>query len=88
MLNDDLDFEAIVKSSNWQSPSDYYQTAPERTQAIVSSVVASDERLGSELRNEYLPRLVREGTILDWKQADPAYITSGASLITRKTQQY
>jgi hypothetical protein len=74
MLSDDIDFDAVVRLNHWQSPSEYYQTVPERTQAVVSSVVASDERLRDELRYEYLPRLLEEETLLAWKRADPDYI--------------
>lgn len=73
-LSDDIDFTEVVSDGQWQSLSDYYQTMPARTQAVVDTVVEHDERLKDELRNEHLPRALRDGAIIDWKRANRSYI--------------
>jgi hypothetical protein len=70
----DIDFDEVVSVRNWQSLSEYYQSMPSRTQAVVESVVEHDERLKHELRNIYLPKLLDEGGIIDWRRASPPYI--------------
>lgn len=70
IFSEDIEFEEVVNVQNWQSLSDYYQTMPVRTQAIVESVVESDERLKDELRNVYLPRALQEGKLLAWNTAN------------------
>lgn len=74
LFPDDIEFDEVVSVQNWQSLSDYYQTMPVRTQAIVESVVGHDEHLKHELREVYLPRALEEGAILAWKSANRTYI--------------
>jgi hypothetical protein len=70
----DLDFAQIVDPSNWQTPGEYYQTMPAVTRRAVAKVVESDEQLRRELRNQYLPELLRQGTIHCWERANRRYI--------------
>lgn len=69
-----LDFESLVDSGNWQPPGEYYRAMPTTTRAAVSTTVESNERLRQELREEYLPNLVREGTLKCWQKSSPKYI--------------
>ena len=69
-----VDFASVVDPSNWKEPGEYYQTMPEAMRAAVSAVVASDQQLREELRNEYLPGMIKMGTLIAWKKADPEYI--------------
>ncbi|GCF11394.1 hypothetical protein [Dictyobacter arantiisoli] len=69
-----MDFEQVIASDNWRPPGEYYQFMPTQTRTIVSSVVASDERLRKELRETWLPEMERQGTIQCWKKAHPKLI--------------
>lgn len=73
-LGEDIDFDEVVSFNNWQSPSEYYQTMPVRTQEVVASVVESDECLKQELRSDYFPQLLQEGSIIAWEKASPKYM--------------
>jgi hypothetical protein len=67
LFPEDINFEEVVGENTWQSLPDYYQTMPERTQAVVETVVEHDKRLRQELRQDYLPQL-------DWRRANRKYI--------------
>jgi len=69
-----VNFESIIDGNNWRNPGDYYRAMPANARTIVQKVVASDEVLRRELREVHFPDLVREGTLLDWKRANPDYI--------------
>jgi hypothetical protein len=69
-----LSFEDIMASDNWQPPGEYYRTMPSTTRSIIQTVVQSDERIAKELREIYLPELLRNGSLLDWGQIDQRYI--------------
>src|SRR5579859_7040995 len=69
-----LDFERIVDPANWQPPGEYYQQMPAATRAVVSRVVDADEHLRQELRERYLPELLRNGTLKCWERANQNYI--------------
>lgn len=71
---DALDFASIVDPANWQAPGEYYQTMPSTLRAAVSAVVESDEHLKQELRNEYMPEMLRAGSLRLWERANPRYI--------------
>ncbi len=74
IFSDTVDFDYIVDQNNWHNPGDYYRTMPTKTRNVVHKVVESDGRLRQELRDDYFPDLVREGTLLDWKCSDDAYL--------------
>jgi hypothetical protein len=67
-------FADVIRAENWRAPADYYRTMPNETRATITAVVADDGRLRDELRNVYLPELVRNGRIALWERANPAYI--------------
>ena len=73
---DSDDFARVIAPENWRTPADYYRHMPTETRKAVSTVVADDGRLRSELRNTYLPDLVRSGGIVMWERANPEYIAS------------
>src|SRR6266566_9301014 len=73
-FEDTLSFEDIVASENWQPPGEYYRTMPLTTRSIIQTVVQSDARIAQELREIYLPELLRKGTLLDWGQIDERYV--------------
>lgn len=69
-----LDFRGVLEAPNWRPPGEYYQTMPAALRQAVSSVVESDERMRVELRHEWFPSMLREGTLLLWERANPRYI--------------
>jgi hypothetical protein len=73
-FDDAVDFASVVDPAHWQEPGAYYQTMPGAMRAAVSAVVDSDQHLRDELRNEYMPAMLRMGTLLDWKRVDQDYI--------------
>lgn len=73
-------FEQIIQASNWQAPGDYYRQMPVATRRAVEQVVAGDEGIRRELREDFFPQLLRQGGLIDWKQADADYI----NLLQRK----
>jgi hypothetical protein len=73
-IADSDDFEKIIASENWRTPADYYRQMPLKTRQAVSRVVEDDARLRRELREVYLPELLRAGRIALWEQAMPEYI--------------
>src|SRR6266498_3063269 len=70
----ELDFDSLIDSTSWQPPSQYYQAMPKSTRIAVESIVGSNEQLRQELREEYLPTLLRDGTLKCWSKANPHYI--------------
>lgn len=73
MIARPLDFDSIVDPANWKAPGEYYQTMPAVTRQVVHRVVEADERVREDLRS-YYREMVRAGTLLAWKRAEPDYI--------------
>jgi hypothetical protein len=73
-IENELDFDNMVDSVNWQPPGQYYQAMPATTRAVVESAVKSNERLRQELREEYLPSLLQAGTLKCWSKANLRYV--------------
>ena len=73
-VEDSLDFSQLANPVNWQTPSDYYRSMPASTRRSVDKVVKSDKKIREELRNVFLPELLKQGTLKRWGTADQNYI--------------
>ena len=58
-FENELDFDSLIDSTSWQPPGQYYQVMPKSTRSAVETTVGSNERLRQELREEYLPALLK-----------------------------
>ncbi|MBE7433130.1 MAG: hypothetical protein HS100_04390 [Anaerolineales bacterium] len=73
-FENELDFDSLIDSTSWQPPGKYYQVMPKSIRSAVETTVGSNERLRQELREEYLPALLKGGTLKCWSKANPRYI--------------
>jgi hypothetical protein len=69
-----LDFDSLVASTSWQPPGQYYQVMPKSIRSAVEITVGSNEQLRKELREEYLPAMLKSGTLKCWSKANPRYV--------------